>query len=286
MNQNKGMTLLAHGRKSERVKEACYYGPACTRKDCIYDHSAHHPEFQKSNDPCMAFLAGQCLFDAQTCRKRHPPAAECDMLRAKYAKTRCRFGDDCQTVGCLYNHDTSTFSTNNPCKTAPRNSNYSNDNAPPPLHEAAFPPLLGQKDRTAEDGHGESGPPDTATAGAGAGYVPQQPTMSQPQPQQQPPQPAMTTTRMTPQQRMMIMMQQQQQRQQRQQPQQGWIPTPPGINQAAARPLFPPGAAAAPMLVKPGGIAPPPPPANNNAATRNDDSLNIHAKEFVPGGGK
>ena len=107
VNQNKGMTLTAHQRKSDGAKkEACLYGPACTRKDCIYDHSSTKPEFQKSSDPCMAYLAGQCLFTAPTCRKRHPPPHECDLLRVKYAKTTTSMDPAVQkktppTVNCV-----------------------------------------------------------------------------------------------------------------------------------------------------------------------------------------
>jgi len=156
VNNNKGMVLLA-GHKSEKVKEACFYGPACNRKDCIYDHSSSQPEFQKTNDPCMAFLAGHCAFTAKTCRKRHPTATECERLLTKYRQTKCRFGDSCKTNGCLYQHGTSTTTTTTTTTNDNSNANAASSGGtvkmvkrggarpPPPLlhHEAAFPPLPG-----------------------------------------------------------------------------------------------------------------------------------------------
>ena len=284
VNQNKGMTLTAHQRKSDGAKkEACLYGPACTRKDCIYDHSSTKPEFQKSSDPCMAFLAGQCLFTAPTCRKRHPPPHECDLLRVKYAKTKCRFGMECQTDGCLYSHDEHPY-YNSSLKTAAHSRPH---NLPPPLNEASFPPLSGSK----LDASSES----------------EQLVHSPPLQQQQQQQAAATT--MTPQQRQfMTMMMMQQRQQQQQQPQRGWIPTPPG-NPAQQQQQH--------SSLQQGPFPPPFPPHyapqhqqqqqpitstrtnfhsnsnnNNNRANGNNsntnasDSLNVNATEFVPGGGR
>jgi hypothetical protein len=45
-----------------------------------------------------------CAFDGKGCRKRHPPKHEIEQLISKYKKTRCRFGDECKTKGCLYVH--------------------------------------------------------------------------------------------------------------------------------------------------------------------------------------
>jgi hypothetical protein len=60
---------------------------------------------QKSgkNDVCIPFLAGKCTFE-KDCRKRHPSKAELPRLLARYKKTRCRFGDECFTEGCLFSH--------------------------------------------------------------------------------------------------------------------------------------------------------------------------------------
>jgi hypothetical protein len=143
----------------------------------------------------MAFLAGQCLFTAQTCRKRHCSPDEAEKLRAKYATTKCRFGKECRTSGCLYNHDDNPYKSS--LKTAPR---ISLDKAPPALNEAAFPPLSGSKQIDSESAHQHQ--------------------------QQAPPLPQYTTAApMTPQQRhyMAVMMMQQKQRQPH-----GWIPAPPG----------------------------------------------------------
>ena len=99
VNQNKGMSLI--GR--QRVTEPCKYGAACTRKDCIYNHELVG-ENATENAPCMAYLAGMCTF-SKGCRRRHPPDDECERLVAKYAKLPCRYGPNCHTEGCLYNHD-------------------------------------------------------------------------------------------------------------------------------------------------------------------------------------
>ena len=84
----------------------CDYGAGCNNPKCIYRHpTAKDPSYyHQSKDPCMAFLAGQCAFDAKGCRKRHPPKQEAEQLIARYKRTKCRFGDDCKTRGCLYQH--------------------------------------------------------------------------------------------------------------------------------------------------------------------------------------
>lgn len=89
--------------------EACFFGAGCTRKDCIFRHDksalASNPQ---SEEPCMAYLAGYCAFNAKSCRKRHPPPAEAERLRQKYSQIRCRYGNECQTDGCLYRHQALT----------------------------------------------------------------------------------------------------------------------------------------------------------------------------------
>ena len=286
VNQNKGMTLTAHQRKSDGAKkEACLYGPACTRKDCIYDHSSTKPEFQKSSDPCMAYLAGQCLFTAPTCRKRHPPPHECDLLRVKYAKTKCRFGTECQTDGCLYSHDEHPY-YNSSLKTAAHSRPH---NLPPPLNEAAFPPLPGSKLDASSDSEQQQ----------------QQQLVHSPPLQQQQQQAAVTT--MTPQQRHFMTMMMMQQRQQ--QPQRGWIPTPPGnpaqlqqqqqhssLQQGPFPPPFPPHYAPQQQQHQPITSMRTNFHSNNNNNRANgnnsnnntnaSDSLNVNATEFVPGGGR
>ena len=102
VNNNKGMFLAA---KKGTVMEPCFYGSGCTRPDCIYRHDGpNKKEMKKSADPCMAYLAGDCAFHAQSCRKRHPSKDECQRLVAKYRATPCRYGDECLTKGCLYIH--------------------------------------------------------------------------------------------------------------------------------------------------------------------------------------
>jgi hypothetical protein len=105
VNQNKGMFLQAGGR--QKVTEPCKYGAACNRRDCIYSHddvAAAAETTAAADAPCMAYLAGLCVF-TKGCRRRHPSAAECERLVARYGALPCRFGTECRTTGCLYNHD-------------------------------------------------------------------------------------------------------------------------------------------------------------------------------------
>jgi hypothetical protein len=106
--------------------EACFFGAACSRPNCIYRHDIPAPgsaAAKKSNEPCMAHLAGQCSFTSGTCRNRHVGQQEADTLRAKFAAIRCRHGTKCQTAGCLYIHpgdesDASTHFGGEPSHTA------------------------------------------------------------------------------------------------------------------------------------------------------------------------
>lgn len=94
-------------KKGAKVTEKCFYGAGCTRSDCIYQHDRSDKASQqpKSTEPCMAYLAGICSFEAVTCRKRHPRSqAECDDLISHYQRIPCRFGSDCKTKGCLFKH--------------------------------------------------------------------------------------------------------------------------------------------------------------------------------------
>lgn len=109
VNNNKGVALQATkkqaGRKGAIKMIACQYGAGCTRSDCIYSHpSTKSGETVQSMEPCMAFLAGTCAFSAKGCRKRHPSKQEAEHLTSKYQQTRCRFGVQCRTNGCLYLH--------------------------------------------------------------------------------------------------------------------------------------------------------------------------------------
>lgn len=138
VNQNKGMNLQAR----QKVTEECYYGPACVRKDCIYNHTSVGSTFQQSSEPCLSYLAGICAYTASTCRKRHPSSLqECDQLRLKYGSTQCRFGSDCQTVGCLYKHDDNNGKAERKMVPVQR---VRNQIQPAILHDVnAFPPLPG-----------------------------------------------------------------------------------------------------------------------------------------------
>mmetsp|Transcript_17625 Transcript_17625/g.36498 ORF Transcript_17625/g.36498 Transcript_17625/m.36498 type:complete len:248 (-) Transcript_17625:845-1588(-) len=136
VNNNKGMSLQA-GNKKNSSMEPCFYGAGCTRKDCIYRHDADVPDAKKTNETCLAFLAGTCSFGAQTCKKRHPPKHEADRLRAKYKCIRCRFGDECKTNGCLFTH--------------PKDGKKSEPVAF--LEHSAFPPLPGDNGNGSSNGH-------------------------------------------------------------------------------------------------------------------------------------
>jgi hypothetical protein len=106
VNQNTGMKLQG----KEKVKELCFYGNACTRKDCIYRHDRTTKvivgNLPKSyTDPCMAYLAGYCAFNDTTCRKYHPTSdEEVTALVQKYNNIPCKFTIHCKTKGCLYQH--------------------------------------------------------------------------------------------------------------------------------------------------------------------------------------
>ncbi len=99
VNNNKGVSLQANAKALGSMR-ICEYGAGCTRPDCIYRHEG----IVKRDEVCLPFLAGKCTFKDSGCRKRHPKKDEKDRLLAKYKRTRCRFGDECYTDGCLYAH--------------------------------------------------------------------------------------------------------------------------------------------------------------------------------------
>jgi len=107
VNNNKGVCLVANS-KARASMILCEYGLGCTRADCIYRHDYGDAEDGTSNsrkdEICLPFLAGTCTFREEGCRKRHPKKEEKERLIAKYKRTRCRFGDECYTEGCLYLH--------------------------------------------------------------------------------------------------------------------------------------------------------------------------------------
>lgn len=105
--------------------EQCFYGSGCTRANCFYRHDAPGAGAEKTNEPCMSFLAGQCTFAASGCKKRHPPKEEKERLIAKYKSMKCRYGKHCKTTGCLYQHEAE------------------NENGKQLAGPAAFPPLAG-----------------------------------------------------------------------------------------------------------------------------------------------
>lgn len=123
VNNDRGVSLQA-GNKAKVNMIPCEYGSGCTRKDCIYRHEGA----KKREEVCLPFLAGKCTFKGDGCRKRHPSKEEKARLLIKYKRTRCRFGDECFTDGCLYLHP-SEMEANEPHYVEP--------------HHIAFPPLNG-----------------------------------------------------------------------------------------------------------------------------------------------
>ncbi len=106
LNNNKGVYLQSSKKQTSDKMVECQYGAGCIRKNCIYSHPTRNinNNFQQSQEPCMAYLAGICSFTANGCKKRHPPNDEVEKLIAKYQTMKCRFGDSCKTNGCLYLH--------------------------------------------------------------------------------------------------------------------------------------------------------------------------------------
>lgn len=116
LNNNKGMFLQAGKYKPKMVE--CQYGSACNRKDCIYSHPGGTNDSGSSSSSsslqqgiCMNFLAGNCAF-TRNCRKKHPSQDECEQLRQQYKQIPCKFGDECETEGCLYQHPWDAQHTN------------------------------------------------------------------------------------------------------------------------------------------------------------------------------
>jgi Ataxin-2 C-terminal region len=126
VNNNRGVTMQASAKKKAPTMEQCFYGSGCTRANCFYRHDAPAAGVEKSNEPCMPFLAGMCTFSASGCKKRHPPKEEKERLVAKYKSRKCRYGKHCKTTGCLYLHEDG--------------SNGADGNLAGP---GAFPPLAG-----------------------------------------------------------------------------------------------------------------------------------------------
>ena len=248
VNNNRGVFLKAHEKKKggrNTTMEACFYGAGCTRPGCIYRHDraalASNPP--QSEEPCMAYLAGYCAFNAKSCRKRHPPPTEAERLRQKYRNIRCRYGAQCQTEGCLYRHE---------ALTEPVALSWTVQSTPP-----TAPPLIA--------------PP---TAVPGTSWRPTPPTAPPPQ---RPVPPSVVPSSSQ------VYLSSQHHR-----------PTPP------ATPPVPPScrpvATPFPRPVPP--TVPPQPPQSTLHATTtptttqstpsnhpSSSSFNIHAKEFVPGGG-
>lgn len=119
--------MQASGKKNAPTMEQCFYGSGCTRANCFYRHDGPAKEGEKTNEPCMPFLAGLCTFTAGGCKKKHPPKEERERLIAKYKCMKCRYGKHCKTTGCLYQHDNNNGADNGNKLTGP----------------GAFPPLAG-----------------------------------------------------------------------------------------------------------------------------------------------
>ena len=96
----------------------CDYGASCTRKGCVYRHPKKpdkpakevvcEPVREVSTEVCKPFLAGICQF-GKRCYNRHPGDEEAHELIAKYYKIACKWGDDCRSEGCLFNHPSDNY---------------------------------------------------------------------------------------------------------------------------------------------------------------------------------
>ncbi|CAB9528975.1 expressed unknown protein [Seminavis robusta] len=128
VNNNRGVSMQASKKKTAPSMEQCFYGKGCTRANCFYRHDGPDASGggDKSGEPCMPFLAGLCTFTAAGCRKRHPGKVEAERLINKYKATKCRYGDHCKTSGCLYIHP----------------SDDNNNGTKGLAGTAAFPPLV------------------------------------------------------------------------------------------------------------------------------------------------
>ncbi|KAF4697618.1 hypothetical protein FOZ60_004517 [Perkinsus olseni] len=108
------MYLQSKKKGKNPTMAVCRYGSACNRKDCIYRHPQPRANMNAAplddadgsveNKVCMPFVAGFCTF-GDKCYNCHPEPQQVKRLRAKYSRTKCRFGKNCKTSGCLYNHD-------------------------------------------------------------------------------------------------------------------------------------------------------------------------------------
>ena len=165
VNNNKGVQLLA-GAKGKAAMQMCEYGSGCNRPDCIYRHPDNMDPNAKADEICLPFLAGKCSFAAKGgCRKRHPKKEERARLLEKYKRTRCRFGDDCYTEGCLYLH---------PREVEPMEPYYIEP------HDVAFPPLNG----SSAPAPSKTMPADSPWKNAPTAPVPPSPTFHQEQMQE------------------------------------------------------------------------------------------------------
>jgi len=106
VNNNRGVFLKTSSKKTKSNNmETCFYGAACTRKDCIYAHPSKR-NVEQSHDPCLAYLAGICPHTKDSCTKRHPGIDEKQRLVQQYRRRLCMHGSDCRTNGCLFGHPT------------------------------------------------------------------------------------------------------------------------------------------------------------------------------------
>lgn len=96
---------LALKAKGAVVMPICKYGDACLYKSsCIY----RHPVVVRAPDEsptkiCVPFVAGYCEF-GEKCANLHPSAEKCEEYKSILVAKPCKFGAQCTTSGCLYQH--------------------------------------------------------------------------------------------------------------------------------------------------------------------------------------
>lgn len=132
----------------------CRYGTACMyKKECIYRHptstasSATLPSTSNQRI-CMAYIAGNCEY-GKSCFDKHPSEAEAEELRETLKAKPCKYGENCRTENCLYEHPQPLLSSLNA---------YAEDFIPETIMNTVFPanvPTYSLNAKSKEQGGGK-----------------------------------------------------------------------------------------------------------------------------------
>lgn len=115
---------------------------AMTPEDLLQAAQNHHgldPAAPPRSKVCIFYLTGACRHGFQ-CQNRHPPEAECSMMKSQYKRRNCRFADACQMGACLYWHPRDGQGPFND-----GGAGIPMGSAMPPQHNMATPPGLSQQ---------------------------------------------------------------------------------------------------------------------------------------------